>query len=81
MIIDVSDQLPNRTILIKQCNFLMKSTHTHAEKITVRVYNFDCSLNNVDNFCANMTLPFTLSLPLAKSCKINRISIIIKINF
>jgi hypothetical protein len=28
-----------------------------------------------------MTLPFTLSLPLAKSCKINRISIIIKINF
>ncbi len=50
-------------------------THTHTERENhspIQVYNFDCSLKSVDNFCANITLPFTLSLPLAKSCKINK---------
>ena len=31
------------------------------------VYNFDCSLKSVANFCATITLPLNFSLPLAKS--------------
>jgi hypothetical protein len=50
----------------------MTTIHTHRENHSaIQVYNFDCSLKSVDNFCANMTLPFTLSLPLAKSYKIS----------
>lgn len=48
-------------------------TNTQRENHSrIQVYNFDCSLKSVDNFCANITLPFTLSLPLAKSYKINK---------